>query len=174
MRTWIDVAELAHIKNLNGGLVARSAAGLACLLEEGMKLALVPPVLDAPRNVTVESVQEQGENSVLVFFSEVNDADTAELLVGCHCLARRADLDFSLLETEDDLPSWEGWTVFDEVEGYVGTVLEIEDRPMQPLLIVERESGAEVLLPLVDEFIIGIDEDSQRIDMRLVSGLLDL
>lgn len=174
MRAWIDVAELAHIKNLNGGLVARCAAGLPFLLREGMELALVPPVLDAPRNVTVESVQMRTDYEALVFFEEVRDADTAEALVGCHCLAKRSEVESDLEEESSDLPSWEGWKVFDAAEGYVGVVSSIDDRPYQPLLVVEREGRGEALIPLVEEFLVSVDEEARRIDMKLASGLLDL
>ena len=174
MRTWIDIASLAYTKNINGGLVARSAAGLPFLLSEGMEVALVPPVLDAPRWVAVESLQMRGESDAVVFFEEVPDVATAELLVGCHCLVRRAEVEDKLAELESDLPSWEGWSVFDAREGFVGKVLDIEDRPLQPLLIVEREDGGEVLIPLVEDFIVSIDEDASRIDMRLPAGLLDM
>lgn len=174
MRTWIDIAELAHTKNLNGGLVARSAAGLPFLLREGMSVALVPPVLDAPRNVTVESLQMRGDFEAFVFFEEVADADTAEALVGCHCLVRRDEAGLGEFEDVSDLPSWEGWQVFDAREGFVGTVSGIDERPYQPLLVVAREGRADALVPLVDDFLVGIDEEARRIDMRLAPGLLDL
>lgn len=174
MREWIDIAELAHTKNLNGGLVARSAAGLPLLLFEGMEVALVPPVLDAPRNVTVESLQSRNEEEAVVFFKEVKDANIAEMLVGCHCLVRRAEVADELAELEADLPSWEGWQVHDAVVGFVGEVAEIEDRPMQPLLVVVREDGSDALIPLVEEFIVDIDEDARRINMKLPAGLLDM
>lgn len=174
MRTWIDIAELAHTKNLNGGLVARSAAGLPFLLREGMSVALVPPVLDAPRNVTVESLQMRGDFEAFVFFEEVTDADTAEALVGCHCLVRRDEAGLGEFEDVNDLPSWEGWQVFDAREGFVGTVSGIDERPYQPLLVVARDGRADALVPLVDDFLVNVDEEARRIDMRLAPGLLDL
>ena len=53
MRAWTDVAVLARTKNLQGGFVAQSAAGLPFLLSEGLEAAFVPPVLDAPRRAQV-------------------------------------------------------------------------------------------------------------------------
>ena len=44
----------------------------------------------------------------------------------------------------------------------------------QPLLTVRRLEGGEALIPLVDEFIVGIDEGGRRIDVSLPAGLLDL
>lgn len=174
MREWIDIAELAHTKNLNGGLVARSAAGLPLLLSEGMELALVPPVIDAPRYVRVESLRVRDDYEAVVFFDQVKDASVAEALVGCHCLARRAEIDLDALEEEADYPSWDGWRVFDEEAGFVGEVSHIEDRPLQPLLVVNREGKSEALIPLVEDFIVEIDEDEQTILMSLAPGLLDL
>lgn len=174
MRTWVDIACLAYTKNVNGGLVARSAAGLPLLLSEGMEVALVPPVLDAPRNVTVELLQPRSDEEAVVFFKEVKGVDVAEMLVGCHCLVRRAEVAEELAELESDLPSWEGWQVYDASAGFVGEVADIEDRPLQPLLVVARAGATEALIPLVEEFIVRVDEEARRIDLRLPAGLLDM
>ncbi len=45
-----------RIPGSTGGSVARSASGLSLYWTRGMEVALVPPVLDAPRDVTVASV----------------------------------------------------------------------------------------------------------------------
>lgn len=173
MSAWIDIATLAHTKNLNGGLVARSASGLPFLMEEGMELALVPPVLDAPRNVTVGSVVMRGEDQAHVRFDEVSNAHVAEMLVGCRCLVLRDEVQ-ELLDEWDDVPSWDGWSVRDERIGALGVVGRIEDRPVQPLLVVEREGGAELLVPLVDEFVIEVDEAARSITLSCPDGLFDL
>ena len=168
MSDWIDVAVLAHTKNLNGGLVARSASGLSLLLDEGMAVALVPPVLDAPRNVTVASVDLRKDNEGLVFFNEVEDARTAEMLVGCHCLVPKTDVE------EEMLASWEGWRAIDEQAGFEGEVVSVEDRPAQSLLVLRRVDGSEAYVPLVDEFVAEVDEDERCIYLTCPAGLFDL
>lgn len=174
MRAWADVAYLATTKNLNGGLVARSAAGLPFLLSEGLRVALVPPRLDAPREVTVASVQMRADDEALVFFDEVADAATAQALVGCHVLAPREAFDPADLVPAGEWASWEGWQVVDAAAGRVGAVARIEEMPLQSLLVVARPDGTEALIPLVDELIAGVDEDARRIDVVLPAGLLDL
>ena len=67
-----------------------------------------------------------------------------------------------------------GWSVHDERAGYVGEVVEVAERATQPLLTVRRAEGGEALIPLVDEFIVDVDEDDRRIDVSLPAGLLDL
>ena len=93
MRGWMSIAYLAKPKNLNGGLVARGASGLPFALHPGLTLAVVPPQLDAPRTLTVSEVTERAENEALVFFDEVSDLSSAELLAGCELLAREEDID---------------------------------------------------------------------------------
>lgn len=153
MRGWMSIAYLAKPKNLNGGLVARGASGLPFVLHPGLTLAVVPPQLDAPRTLTVSEVTERAENEALVFFDEVSDLSSAELLAGCELLAREEDIDASVLEEAEALPAWEGWSVHDERAGYVGEVVEVAERATQPLLTVRRAEGGEALIPLVDEFI---------------------
>lgn len=177
MRTWIDVARLTQAKNLSGGLVAHSAPGLPLLLSEGMELALVPPVLDAPRRVRVSRVTPRGRDEALLHFAEVRDIETAQMLVGCRCLARRAELRERCAEDGAEPESFAllaGWTVADEAAGRVGVVLRVEERPAQSLLVVGRDDGEEVLVPLVEEFIVGIDERRELVELRCPEGLLDL
>ena len=88
--------------------------------------------------------------------------------------AREGDIDASVLEEAEALPAWEGWSVHDECAGYVGEVVEVAERATQPLLTVRRAEGGEALIPLVDEFIVDVDEDGRRIDVSLPAGLLDL
>ena len=65
-----------------------------------MEVAFVPPRHDAPRRARVLSVQDAGRDAFLVTFEGVDSIDIAELLVGCSCLVRRADLPESALAAE--------------------------------------------------------------------------
>ena len=148
MRGWMSSAYLAKPTHLTGGLVARGASGLPGGLHP--------------------------ENEALVFFDEVSDLSSAELLAGCELLAREEDIDASVLVEAEALPAWEGWSVHDERAGYVGEVVEVAERATQPVLTVRRAEGGEALIPLVNEFIVEVDEDGRRIDVSLPAGLLDL
>ena len=174
MRTWIDVAVLVKTKTLNGRFVARAATGLPFLLDEGIEVRFVPPQLDCPRQSWVTDVQNYDGTNAVVAFSGVEDAATARALVGCHCLVRRADVEEELLEQ----PSvyWEGWNVVDRKLGEIGEILGIVENPAQSLLEVSRkqEAGSTVLIPVVEEFILGVDADAQVVEVDIPEGLLDL
>lgn len=171
MRTWIDVAVLAKSKNVDGRFVAIAATGLPFLLEEGDQVALVPPKLDVPRNVTVESVKELSDDSAEIRFEEVDDADIAGEMVGMHCLIRRDLVDEETYESAPAL--WQGWPVIDEDKGLIGVLSGVVKNPAQDLLEVERGEST-VLVPLVDEIVKEIDVESGEIFVELPEGLLEL
>lgn len=174
MRGWVDIAYLAKPKNLNGGLVARGAAGLPLVLREGLALAVVPPQIDAPRTLTVTRVEERTEAEALVFFREVPDLSTAERLGGCRLLAREDEVDLSVLEEAAELPDWEGWRLLDADGTEVGEVAAIDERASQPLITVRRPNGDEALVPLAEELLEEVEEDTRLIRMHIPAGLLDL
>lgn len=161
---------------MKGSFVARAAAGFPFALYPGLRVALAPPQMDVPRAVTVEAVSSERRDSAVVAFAEVADARTADALVGCHCLARMQDV--------PDAPACAGvpqagfglagWTLVDADAAPVGTVLRVDENPAQPLLAVETAEGAEALVPLVDDFVLDVDEGARRIRMDLPAGLLDL
>ena len=178
MRAWADVACLATAKNLNGGLVVRSASGLPFLLEEGIEVAFVPPVLDVPRRARVEDVRLKDDETAVVHFSGIDDIDTAKALVGCHVLMKREDMpELARAQAAAHSEGALGWKVFDRTAGLLGTLSRIDDNPGQSLLVVSRageDDARELLIPLVDEFLVDIDEEGCRIDVDVPAGLLDL
>ena len=176
MRSWANVATLAKTRNLDGGFVAKAAAGLPFLLEEGMEVAFVPPREDAIRRSRVASVELLDDRSAEVHFADIDTIDVAHALVGCCCLVHRADVDEQAL---DAAPArWEGWTVVDAEVGPIGSVKGIIENPAQMLLEVERADDVlgegTVLVPVVDEIVIDVDPESRTVLVNLPTGLLEL
>lgn len=169
---WANVATISKAKTNKGGLVVRAAAGLPFLLEEGMEVVFVPPVLRAPRSARVVEVDEMGPDRFLVSFDAVTDRNAAEALEGHGCLVRKVDLPegYDRAQTLDIV----GFTLVDAASGVVGVVSALEPNPGNPLLAVTRPEGEEVLVPLVEELLECIDEEAREISMRLPDGLLDL
>lgn len=172
-RRWADVAELIATQGLKGRLVARSVRGLPFLLSEGSAVHFVPPTLDGPRRARVRSVQHLGSDEYAVEFDKVRDRDTAELLTGSHCLLAYDDLpdDFDdILHANAEY--LEGFLVVDRTLGEIGRIADVREMPTQELLIVESAAG-EVMIPLVDEFVLEFDDDARVLTMDLPRGLAD-
>lgn len=171
MRTWIDVAVIAKARNQKGRFVAKAAAGLPLLLEEGDEVAFVPPKLDVPRRAVVASVVDIDEKSAEVQFEDEAGAQCAHDIVGMHCLIRRCDIDEEALEGAPGL--WEEWRVVDAQLGEVGVVVDVIDNPAQPLLQVQGDKST-FLVPVVDDIVTDLDTAGQIVHVELPQGLIDL
>lgn len=178
MHSYIDSARILGSKNLDGRLTVASAPGLPFLLEEGMIVHFVPPVIDAPRHAKISALAMQGNDSAITRFDGIDSVDVAEMLVGCHCLVARDAIDGELLEQiqSETMPTLEGWTFVDEASGRNGIIESIDEMPGQMMLglALEGDEGPTKMVPLVDEFIVSEDEDAKMLTLSLPLGILDL
>lgn len=120
----------------------------------------------------IEHQREAG--AWLVKLDEVNTPEEAVALTGKKIFMRREDLRYADGEEEViDLRLLEGFTVVDLKFGVVGRIEEVMELPQQLTAVVEYE-GREVLIPLTEELITGVDPEGQVIEMDLPEGLLEL
>lgn len=149
----------------------QGTGGPSFFLEEGMKVAFVPPLLNAPRSGVVQSLQHLKGDTYLVFFDSIDNIDQAEAFVGSYCLVAKSDLPEEIIvEVCDDLL---GFTVVDAAFGPIGLITEVIEGPAQALLKIQGDTE-EILVPYVDEFIKQIDHESQKVNTVMPQGLLDL
>jgi 16S rRNA processing protein RimM len=78
-----------------------------------------------------------------------------------------------LLVVHDELPL-EGMTVFLKSGERVGQVQEVIENKAQILLAVVDEAGGEKLIPLVEQFVVSIDQSAMKMVLELPEGLLDI
>ncbi|WP_251197822.1 ribosome maturation factor RimM [Anaerotardibacter muris] len=138
MSAWANVATIGKAKNLKGGLLAYAREGLPFLLEEGLEVVFVPPVLKVPRMGRVVSAVPQGGGAYLVHFDTIDSIDLAEKLQDHSCLVRRADVDEEALEGAADLVGFAVQQIRGEV---VGKVIALEENPAHALLVVELDTA---------------------------------
>ena len=150
------------------------------MLEKGMEVTFVPPVLRIPRSGEVLDVEEIAEGRYMVWFDCIDNRTDAEKLEGHFCLVRTSFLPENYMDKQDiDLT---GFSVVDENAGCIGRVVRIDENPAHALLVVDRGSVSdsfegredEVLIPLVDEFLVAVEEEMGEIRVSLPDGLLDL
>lgn len=155
--------------------------GLPFLLEVGMEVVFVPPVLRVPRQGRVTHIAHQKEDAYLVQFDTIDSIDLAEKLQDHFCLVREERLPEGYDRMLFDLT---GFRVSDPARGFTGDIVSMEPNPAHPLLVVEvasldaeEQAGSlsrTVRIPLVEEFIVSIDEEGKTVMMELPEGLLDL
>ena len=66
-----------------------------------------------------------------------------------------------------------GFAAEDIAYGTIGTVTGVNDSTAQPLFEIEKE-GMQILVPMIDDFIVKIDREQQKILLKTPAGLLDM
>jgi 16S rRNA processing protein RimM len=108
----------------------------------------------------------------LIKFDEFADPQSAGILVGCDIYAPPG----YLVDGSDE--SWGpeefiGMLVKDEEHGELGEVTGIEGTERNPVLVILRGEH-EVMVPLAEEMIVGIDAEEGFLVVRTPPGLIDL
>ncbi len=120
----------------------------------------------------IESFTRKGTNRALARLTGVRNLEDAEEIVGKDILAKaeaidRGDEDEDGL-TVDDLI---GWTLLDGDKKAVGEITDYEDIPGNTCLYVETKDG-QVMIPLHEDLILSVDEDSKTISVNVPDGLI--
>ncbi len=125
-----------------------------------------------------ESIRTKGSFSFLVKFEGIDSEIEAKKLVNKTVYALRDRLKEYMLENYDEeyalYDDLVGFTIEEVDHGEIGKVVEIDTNTENELFIVETPEGNTVYIPLTEDFIEKMDEDSKTITMRLPDGLLDL
>jgi 16S rRNA processing protein RimM len=140
----------------------------------------VGPSAEAAAPYAVEGVRYQfpaGRVVVLLSLAGVDSREAAEALTNQAVYAAEADLP-PLAEDEIYLHDLVGMDVVlagdDGAPGPVlGRVVDVQDAAAQTLFVVAREGAPHVLLPDVEEFVVGVDEENRRLLVRPPEGLYE-
>lgn len=125
----------------------------------------------------VVHVREHPRVGAVVKFQGMDDPQAASVLVNRAVFAppRHVDPRKEEQDTEGELGPEDllGMQVLDEEYGDLGEVTGIEGTEDHPVMVV-RKGEQEVLIPIVDALITGIDEDTGHLVVRTPPGLVDL
>lgn len=120
----------------------------------------------------VSSMKFTPKGYALTFLEGVDSEERAKRLIGTGLYLSKADLP-ELDEGEYFTHELVGFLVTDNNYGDLGRVLEILEYPGNNQLRIEHIDG-EVLIPLIDEFVIEVDKKSSLIKVETPEGLINL
>ncbi len=67
-----------------------------------------------------------------------------------------------------------GFQVFDEIHGNIGYVESVIDNGPQPIFQIRYpENNKEILIPVLDQFIVAVDRKSKHLKLNAPEGLID-
>jgi 16S rRNA processing protein RimM len=159
------LGRVAKTHGLNGEVSVIMAVDLPVERMTGIEVWFVPPPA-VVRTGRITDVRP-GPKGPLFAIDTVADLATAETLRGCTVLARREDLPEA--EDEHDVI---GMTVIDEERGPIGEITDVIVTGANDVWVVDGPFG-EVLIPVIDQVVGEVDEDSDTVTVTLLPGLIE-
>lgn len=122
----------------------------------------------------VESVTISSHTSILIKLEDVDIVEQAAKLKGKELFLPK-EIVKSLIDTDSDYRLIIGFDLFDhKSENLIGKVTDVENYSNNIVMKVEDNIGNEILIPLSEDIITGLDEDDQTITIDVPEGLLEL
>ncbi|MGB5244744.1 MAG: ribosome maturation factor RimM [Lutimonas sp.] len=120
----------------------------------------------------IESCSAPKADLLRVQFEDVYSEEAADVIVKC---AVYLPLKFLPKLEKDQFYYHEiiGTVLHDERFGEVGVILGIDDSTPQPLFIVDHR-GTEILIPMIDEFMVKIDKANKTVLVNTPEGLIEM
>ncbi len=136
------------------------------LIKKPKGLVLFVEFANKPVPFFLTSFQPQAEQ-LIVQFEDIDGDEKASELIG-----RRVFADEKLVTVEvDDLQKLNGYNVIDQDDKSIGTVSEIVN--YNQYLVKVMIDGSEVLLPMNEETLLGIDDANKILHLHIPEGLLE-
>ncbi len=124
----------------------------------------------------ITAAEERTDNSAVLYFEVRHDGITPAELVGAELLLPAAE--FLAIEDDDEeegmpLDLLIGCVLHDQALRLVGEIVDYEQYSYSTLLVVERPSGEEVLVPIHPDLIEALpSEESPVLQLQIAEGLL--
>lgn len=120
----------------------------------------------------IENIVIKDKNFVFIKIEGVNDENTAGELAGNNIYLPLSYLP-ELPDNEYYLHDLVGMEVHDKEAGAVGKVTEILDYAVNPLLQI-LDNDNEILIPIIDDFIVSVDKKNKIIHTEVPAGLIEV
>jgi len=153
-----------------GALLIKIEQNLIDEIEETKPVFLEIEGKPVPFFARPDSVNWKDEHSVFFHFEDINNIDAADELTGkkVYILPEAVDVD-------SDSPhkmALEAYAVLDAAGENLGRIIKFHDVPKNPLIEIQKENQT-FLIPLTDDWIVEINEETKEIIMDLPEGLLE-
>lgn len=120
----------------------------------------------------VDTVKLQNNSTAYATFEDVDHIDKAQILVRKKMYLPNSKMP---VRDPDDFRYSDliGYLVIDEEHGELGEIKDVTEMPQQFIATVDMD-GKELMFPLSDDLILGIDKEEEIIEVDLPEGLVDL
>lgn len=165
----ILIGKIAAVHGVKGEVIVTHSLGkktnfknVKALMIEQLKNSLIP--------YFIQSAKATLSDESIVAFEDVPTREAAKILVGKSVWLLEED--FRALAAKQSTIRLIGYELWNEAV-LIGKIESVLEQPHQVLLTVLYK-GQEALIPFVDEMIVSIQHDEQKLVMSLPDGLLEI
>lgn len=162
----IEIGYISKTHGLKGHLILKVAAHLD--LDEAIRSVFV--ALDGSQVPYFIEDCRLANNGYILKLETLDSVDTAKKLIGKKVFA----LPDFVLEDEDSLSEFVGYSILDTRLGDIGKITEVDEKTDNVIIKVLHPGGAEIILPFNEDFIIEIDDDEKTIAFESPEGLIEM
>ena len=167
-----DQSELVNIGRITSAVGLKGevrVSGDSENLKEGKNLLLRRGKQEL--EAVCKSVRYQ-KGGPVIRIDAVSDRNAAEELRGYEVFLRATDLD-ELPEGQHYVMDIIGYSVYDRASGEtIGTLRDVIQNTAQNVLDIEAADGRQIMIPAVDAFMRGIDDERELIEVELIPGFV--
>lgn len=166
----MEIEEIGYISKTHGlkGHVILRLNELVRINEEAIKSIF----LDLNGSQVPYFIEELRPNNTgyIVKLETIDIVETSKKLIGKKVFTLT---DF-MLEEEESLKEFIGYTIIDSKLGNIGTISDFDEKTDNAIVKVIHPTGVEIILPFNDDFIIEIDDDLKTIEFNAPEGLIEM
>lgn len=112
------------------------------------------------------------KNLVLMKLEGIDSIEKAEELKNLDVFIDEAEINEFLGDDSFFYDDLVGVEVYDDKDTYLGEVIDLRKLPTQETLVIEYE-GREWMLPFIDEFIIKLDFEANKLTVKVIEGMIE-
>lgn len=164
------IGHVSKTHGVDGELVIKLSNGIEtddvetdCLFLE-LEGGLVPFMIDSWR--------DRGDGSLLVLFELINSEPQARKVIDAPVWIDSADM-AGITDEGAHSVLLVGFKIHDKHHGLLGEITEIRDPERNPHFAVDGANG-EILIPIVDEYMISLDKEKKILFIEAPEGLIEL
>jgi len=170
-KEFIPAGSIAKPHGVSGEIAIRIHPGLS-IREEGPGFIFV----DIEQGLVpfrVGSFRYKSENVVLVSLPLLTGEEKIKALANHDVYLSPEDVVDHDSPELTNLKAFTGYKLKDKKEGIIGEITGIQDISNNPLFIVDGPDG-EILIPVAEDLVVGIDDEARIVEMEIPEGLLDM
>jgi 16S rRNA processing protein RimM len=165
----ILLGKIVKMHGFDGTVIVRTDNKFSGRIKESEPVFLI--VEGKPVPFFIASAEQTRPGSLLIKFDGYNTPDSVKEFTGCEITIPVEPDSSPVLPDNEDLT---GFLLFSSEGEEIGTVTGLISNPGQYLLRIAGNNNTELLIPLHEDLIVGIDPASKFIRMIIPDGLTEI